>query len=80
MNLVAIGQGINVNAPEKRRPRGADPGLEITREGDTLVMRRVVDWPKFRRIAAEVLAHMPKPKKGANIVRDLNRSRLRGGR
>lgn len=80
MNAFAIGQGGNVNAPEKRRQRSADPRLEITREGDTLVMRRVVDWTKFRRIADEVLAHMPKPKKGASIVRDLNRSRLRGGR
>ena len=80
MNPFAIWLGVTVNAPEKRRHRGAERDIEIVREGNTLIMRRVVDWPKFRRLAAEVLANMPKPKKGASIMRDLNRSRLRGGR
>lgn len=69
-----------MNAPEKRRLRDVDPGIEMVRAGDTLIVRRVVDWPKFRRLAAEVLANMPKPKKGTNIVRELRRSRLRGVR
>lgn len=69
-----------MNAPEKRRYRGTERDIEIVRDGDTLIMRRVVDWPKWRRLAAEVLADMPKPRKGASIMRELNRSRLRGGR
>lgn len=69
-----------MNAPEKRRYRGTERDIEIVRNGDTLIMRRVVDWPKWRRLAAEVLADMPKPRKGASIMRELNRSRLRGGR
>ena len=69
-----------MNAPEKRRYRGTGREIEIVRDGDTLIMRRVVDWPKWRRLAAEVLANMPKPRKDASIMLDLNRSRLRGGR
>ncbi len=43
-------------------------------------MRRIVDPVKFRKIAAKVLANMPKPRKGESIVRELNESRHRGGR
>jgi hypothetical protein len=67
-----------MNAPEKhRRELGK---VEIVREGDTLIMRRVVDTVKFRKIADKVLANRPRPKKGASIVRELNESRHRGGR
>ena len=52
------------NAPEKRRYRGTEREIEIVRDGDALIMRRVVDWPKWRRLAAEVLANVPKSKKG----------------
>jgi len=67
-----------MNAPEKRRRELGN--VEIVREGDTLIMRRIVDPVKFRKIAAKVLANMPKPKKGESIVRELNESRHRGGR
>lgn len=63
-----------MNAPEKprRRPR-------VVREGETLVVRHPGDPVKFRRIAAKVLANL-KPRKGVSVVRELARSRLRGGR
>ena len=80
MYLLAHRPEDRLNAPEKRRYRGTERDIEIVRNGDTLIMRRVVDWPKWRRLAAEVLADMPKPRKGASIMRELNRSRLRGGR
>ena len=67
-----------MNAPGKRRRELGN--VEIVREGDTLIMRRIVDPVKFRKIAAKVLANMPKPKKGESIVRELNESRHRGGR
>ncbi len=69
--------------PTGRRELG---NVEIVREGDTLIMRRSVDPVKFRKIAAKVLANMPKPKKGESIVRELNEvaatllKRLRAGR
>ena len=80
MNPFAIWpRGSDMNAPEKRRRRELG-NVEIVREGDTLIMRRIVDPVKFRKIAAKVLAHMPKPKKGESIVRELDESRHRGGR
>lgn len=33
----------------------------------------------FRRIAAEILANMPRSKKGASVVRELKKLRTRGG-
>lgn len=67
-----------MNAPEKhRRELGK---VEIVREGDTLIMRRIVDTEKFRKIADKVLANRPKLRRGASIVRELNESRHRGGR
>lgn len=69
-----------MNKPEKLRLYGAPDNVEIVREGDRIVMRTIVETAKFRRIAAEVRKHMPKPKKGESIVRELSESRLRGGR
>lgn len=64
-----------MNAPEKprRRPRAL-------REGETLVVRHPGDPAKFRRIAAEVRAHLPKPKRGESIARALAEARLRNYR
>ena len=69
-----------MNEPEKLRLRGAPDNVEIVHQGDTIVMRRIVDSVKFRKIAAKVLANMPKPMKGESIVRELNESRHRGGK
>ena len=69
-----------MNKPEKLRLRGAPDNVEIVHQGDTIVMRRIVDSVKFRKIAAKVLANMPKPMKGESIVRELNESRHRGGK
>lgn len=64
----------------EKRLHKTDRDLEIVREGDAIIMRRIVDAAKFRRIADKVLAHRPKPRKGASIVRELSESRLRGGK
>ena len=80
MNPFAIDWGSSMNKPEKLRLRGAPDNVEIVHQGDTIVMRRIVDSVKFRKIAAKVLANMPKPMKGESIVRELNESRHRGGK
>lgn len=56
-----------------------DPSIEVLREGDSLVLRKVVDVPKYREIAADVRAHFPVPVDGESILHDLHESRLRGG-
>ena len=61
-----------MNAPEKGK-------RYLLRAGDTAVFRSG-SHEKFKKIAAEVLANMPKPKKGESIVRELRQLRLRGGR
>jgi len=59
-------------------PRESDMNaLDARRE--TLIIRRIMDTVKIRKIAAKILAHMPKPKKGESIVHELNESRHRGG-
>lgn len=78
MNPFASGLGVMGKA--EKRLRKTDPDLEILRQGDTIIMRKIVDPERFRRAAASVLKHAPKPKKGESIMRELNRSRLRGGR
>ena len=80
MNPFAIDWGWSMNKPEKLRLRGAPDNVEIVHQGDTIVMRRIVDSVKFRKIAAKVLANMPEPMKGESIVRELNESRHRGGK
>ncbi|MBI3372173.1 MAG: hypothetical protein HY017_10515 [Betaproteobacteria bacterium] len=50
----------------------------MLRVGDTAIVR-TGSHEKFRKIAAEVLANPPKPKKGESIVRELNELRHRGG-
>ena len=62
----------DMNAPEKGR-------RYLLRPGDTAIVR-TGSHAAFKKIAAKVLANMPKPKKGASIVRELHRLRLRGGR
>ena len=37
--------------------------VEIVHEGETLIIRRIVDTVKFRKIAANVLAHIPSRRK-----------------
>jgi hypothetical protein len=61
-----------MNAPEKGR-------RYVLRAGDTAVLRSG-SAEAFRKISAEVLANRPKPKKGESIMRELNESRLRGGK
>lgn len=78
MNLFANELGAMGKAEKRLHKKGDD--LEILHEGDTIIMRRVVDAAKFRRIADKVLANLPRPKKGESIVRQLNESRLRGGK
>ncbi len=51
----------------------------MLREGESLVIRHPGDPVKFRRIAAKMLANL-KPRKGVSVLRELARSRLRGGR
>ncbi len=61
-----------MNAPEKGRRymlRAVDKA--IVRSGSI---------EEFRKIAAEVRANIPKPKRGESIVRELHQLRLRGGR
>jgi hypothetical protein len=65
-------RGMNMNAPEKGR-------RYLLRVGDTAIFRSG-SAAEFKRISAEVLMHMPKPKKGASIMRELNELRLRGGK
>lgn len=69
-----------MNAPEKRRFLAGDRSVEVIHHGDSIILRRVVDVGKFRTAAAAVLAHMPKPKKGASVLRELEKSRLHRGR
>jgi hypothetical protein len=61
-----------MNAPEKGR-------RHLLRAGDTAFVRSG-SVEKFKKIAAEVRANLPKPKKGESIMRELNESRLRGGK
>jgi hypothetical protein len=80
MNPFAIGWGPAMNKPEKLKLRDVPEGCEVVNEGGAIILRRIVDARKFRRIAADVLAHMPPPKKGASVLRELEKSRLRRGR
>ena len=80
MNPFAIALRPAVNKPEKIKLRDVPPGTEVVQEGGSIVLRRIVDVKKFRKIADKVLANRPKLKKGASIVRELNESRHRGRR
>ena len=78
MNPFAIWpRGSSMNAPEKRRFLPADGSIEVIHEGDSIILRRVVDAAKFRAAADAVLAQVPKPRKGASVLRELERSRAR---
>jgi hypothetical protein len=72
MNLFVIRWGPDMNAPEKGR-------RHLLRAGDTAIVRSG-SVENFKKIAAEVRANLPKPKKGESIMRELNESRLRGGK
>ena len=73
MNPFAIWpRGLDMNAPEKGR-------RYVLRVGDTAVFRSG-SAEAFKKISAEVLANRPKSKKGESIMRELNESRLRGGK
>lgn len=48
-------------------------------EGDRIFMRTIVDPARVRAACREIRKHMPKPKKGESIVRELNSMRIRGG-
>lgn len=69
-----------MNKPEKLRLRGVPDDVEVVHERGSIVLRKIVDVKKFRAAAAQVLKHIPKPKKGADVVRRLNEARLRGRR
>lgn len=68
-----------MNKPEKLQLK-APPGHDVLQEGGRIVFRRVVDVKKFRAAAAAVLAHMPAPRKGASVLRELRKSRLHRAR
>lgn len=79
MNPFAIGRGPTMGKPEKLKLRGAPDNVEVIHEGDTIILRTIVDPAKVRRAMDSILKHMPKPKKGESILRELNRLRIRGG-
>jgi len=60
-----------MNAPEKGR-------RDVLRAGDTAIVR-TGSHAEFKKISAEALANLPKPKKGESVLRELNRLRVRGG-
>lgn len=68
-----------MNAPEKRRRRVLG-GHQVIYEGGSIIMRRIVERACFRGVLAEVRKHLPRPRKGESIVRELAASRLRGGK
>lgn len=72
--------GPAMNKPERLKFPGLPKNMEAIQEGDSIVLRRIVDMEKFRRIAVEARAYRPRPKKGASISRDLRKARERGGR
>ena len=61
-----------MNAPEKGK-------RYLLRPGDSAIVR-TGSHAAFKKIAAEVWANVPKPKKGASIMREINESRHRGGK
>lgn len=69
-----------MNKPEKLKLRDVPEGYEVVNEDGAIILRRIVDAKKFREIAAAVLARIPPPKKGASVLRELAKSRLRRGR
>jgi hypothetical protein len=69
-----------VNKPERLELRGMPKDVEVVTEGGAIVLRRIVDAKRFRAAAAAVIAHMPAPKKGASVRRQLERSRRHRGR
>ena len=79
MNPFAIKLGSLMNKPEKLRLRDVPENMEVVLEGGTIVLRRIVDPAEVRRACTSILKHQPKPKKGENVLRELNALRLRGG-
>jgi hypothetical protein len=79
MNPFAIGWGRTMNKPERLHLRDLPKGTEVILEGGTIVLRKVVDAAEVRRACASIRKHLPKPKKGESIARELNRLRIRGG-
>lgn len=54
------------------------PGYEVTHEHGYPVMRRKhVNRAKMRAAIDRILKKMPQPKKGASVMRTLNKARLR---
>lgn len=71
MSLFAVTwpRGSIMNAPEKGK-------RHLLREGAPAILRSG-SHAAFRKIAGEVLANMPALKKGASVLRGLQRSRQR---
>lgn len=80
MNPFAIALGLAMNKPEKLKLRDVPAGTEVVQEGGSIIMRRIVDVKKFRAAADKVIAHMPACKKGASVLRELEKSRQRRAR
>lgn len=57
-----------MGAPEKRRVLQPETPLSVVTGSHA----------RFRALAPGVRAHMPKPRKGASVVRELRRLRSRG--
>jgi hypothetical protein len=79
MNTSAIGWRAAMNKPERLELRGVPGNVEVVHQGGSIVLRRIVAVKKFRAAADAVIAHMPAPRKGASVRRELKKTRLRVG-
>jgi hypothetical protein len=62
-----------MNAPERRRRKHA-------RKEERQAVLRTGSLRAFRRVAEEIAANLPEPRKGESIMRELAELRLRGGK
>jgi hypothetical protein len=75
MNAFAIGW--TMSTPKEAPDTVAGNGVEVMHEGDSMILRKVVDADKVRAVCRDIREHAPAPKKGESILEDLNASRLR---
>jgi hypothetical protein len=66
-----------MNKPERPGLRGVPGDIEVVHQGRAIILRRIVDAKKFRAAADAVIAHLPAPRKGASVLRELEKTRLR---
>lgn len=69
-----------MNKPERPGLRSVPEDIEIVNRGGAIILRRIVDAKKFRAAADAVIAHLPAPRKGASVLRELEKTRLRRAR